>query len=126
MVETYEAEKTKGYPESVLNRLHKWGAITVGNDDEQWANHWGMTVRQLVTRLAHLDPDMPVVIRAGVGWDGVANYGIGGIDEGIILKSMDDDYPTQREEMRKGELETMTVVVLTKEGYEPDTVREWD
>ena len=126
VVEQYEEEKTKAYDEHVLNRLHRWGQVAKGGDEDEGMRRHVLKVRDLIARLAHLDPDMPVVIRDGVGWSGVANYHIGSIDEGIILASMNDDYDEQRDELRKGEAEAMTVVVLTKEGFEPETVREWD
>lgn len=118
------------YHKSTLGWLE---AYTHGDTDhhshgKNWDMHWGMTVGQLVEQLAAYPPSQPIVIRRDVGWNGMSNFGIE-VGEVVVRADGDDDYTQCREEMKKGEMDTMIVVALMCEGYgvenlEPHEIEE--
>jgi hypothetical protein len=106
------------YHERTLEKLEnaKHGDTDYHSHGKHWDNHWGMTVGQLINRLAAYPPNQPIVIRRDVGWSGMSNFDIE-VDEVIVRADGDDDYDSCREEMKKGEKDTMHVVALMCEGY---------
>lgn len=86
---------------------------------------WGMTVSDLIQQLVCYPPHTEVVIRAGIGWSGVANYEID-IQEALILSTGEDDYDAQRKELLAGKIRGKTVIALTKNNYEAETVSPYD
>ena len=86
---------------------------------------WGMTVADLVTQLVAYPPHTEVVIRSGISWSGVANYDIN-IQEALILSTGEDDYEDQRKQLLAGKIRGKTVVALTKNNYEAETVNPYD
>jgi len=84
-----------------------------------------MTVADLVTQLVAYPPHTEVVIRSGISWSGVANYDIN-IQEALILSTGEDDYEDQRKQLLAGKIRGKTVIALTKNNYEAETVNPYD
>jgi hypothetical protein len=106
----------------------KHGDTDYHSHGKNWDNHWGMTVGQLINQLARYPPSQPIVIRRDVGWSGMCNFGIE-TGEVVVRADGQDDYDSCREEMKKGEKDTMIVVALMCEGYgvtslEPHEIEE--
>ena len=96
-------------------------AYTHGDTDyhshgKNWEGHYGMTVGQLINQLAAYPPSQPIVIRRDVGWSGMCNFDIE-VGEVVVRADGGDDYDSCREEMKKGEMDTMIVVALMCDGY---------
>ena len=75
-----------------------------------------MTVGEFIEYLKHYPDEMPIVIRQGIGWSGMANY-TPELGEATILATGSDDYDKCREEMEEGKHETIEVVTIGREGY---------
>ena len=106
----------------------KKGDTDYHSDGKNWDRHYGMTVGQLIHQLSAYPPSQPIVIRRDVGWSGMCNFDIE-TGEVVVRADGGDDYDSCREEMKKGERDTMVVVALMCEGYgtenlEPHEIEE--
>ena len=116
-----EEEDTKQQPfynEWTITKLQnaKKGDTDWNSDGKNWDKHWGMTVGQLISQLSAYPPSQPIFIRRDVGWSGMCNFEIE-VGEVVIRADLEDDYDSCREEMKKGEKDTMIVVALMCDGY---------
>ena len=106
------------YHEYTLRQLEnaKKGDTDHYSQGKNWDKHWGMNVGELISLLSAYPPSQPIAIRRSVGWSGMSNFGIE-VGEVVVRADGDDDYDSCREEMKKGEKDTMVVVALMCEGY---------
>jgi hypothetical protein len=130
MQEEQNEEQQAYYSKWALEQLEraKHGDTDHHSHGKNWGKHWGMTVGQLISRLSAYPPSQPIVIRRDVGWSGMCNFGIE-TGEVVVRADGQDDYDSCREEMKKGEKDTMVVVALMCEGYgvenlEPHEIEE--
>lgn len=114
-----QQEWTPPYNEWIIREVNQWNNIRQ-HEPEEWDNWYGMRVKDLVAALVTYNPNMPVCIRAGIGWSGVNNYDIE-IKNVIIKANGSNDYSQCRDAIRKGTTPHMEALALTKDGYSGDS-----
>jgi len=118
MTKEEDTKQQPFYDEWTITKLQnaKKGDTDWNSNGKNWDNYWGMTVGQLVSQLSAYPPSQPIFIRRDVGWSGMCNFEIE-VGEVVIRADLEDDYDSCREEMKKGEKDTMIVVALMCDGY---------
>ena len=110
---------TPPYNDWILRKLEHHNSIR-HYEPKEWDDWHGMRVKDLVAALITYSPNMPVCIRAGIGWSGVDNYEIE-TKHVVIKASGESDYSQCRDAIRAGTIPHIEALALTKSDYSSDS-----